>query len=459
MRLKNWILVSTILLSSCCSKAQSETLDKNLYGVWNSVGYGQQLKISKKYSLLKDRYDSGCNINTKLPTANLDEFFDIIKLTKDSLQIKVGFTIYDYIKSKKSEFCKTTKNNPLSNFDALWETFNENYAFFYLHDVKWAELKNKYRKKISKKSTDIELYTVLDEMISELNDGHSYIDIPESLEKVIEDNDDEADNLRRKAIQTLIAKYIPNFKTYNRGIINWGFINDSISYIQFNDFEDLANYKIPNTLSNEDFENQYWEQADKSNNYSKDVLNSFKKQMEVIYNDIKSSKTCIIDVRFNGGGYDEIGLEILSYFTNKKEFAFTKKAKTDNGFTKPQTLFIQPNKNYYNGKTYILTSYQTASASETFVLASKNINNIVQIGSNTEGILSDILSKRLPNGWEYGLSNEIYENTNGISFEKYGIPADYNIDYKRDSREFYKRFLIELQTSDKAIEKVFELNK
>ncbi|MGD1843085.1 MAG: S41 family peptidase [Thermonemataceae bacterium] len=155
-------------------------------------------------------------------------------------------------------------------------------------------------------------------MISELNDGHISIEIPDSLKNEIEENDD----LRRKAINAIIQKHIPNCKTCNKGMINWRFMNDSTSYIQFNDFEDLANYHISNELTTEEFAEQYWRKAEESLNYTKDVLGSFKEQMHIIYEDIKNTQSCIIDVRFNGGGFDQIGLEILSYFTNKKHLPF-----------------------------------------------------------------------------------------------------------------------------------------
>ncbi|MBV7270677.1 S41 family peptidase [Winogradskyella luteola] len=459
MKLKNWSFLLIILLVFYSSYGQKQEIDNQLYGTWNSIGYGQQLKISKKHATLYDTYESVCNLNTKLPVAYLEEFYNLTKLTKDSLQLEVGFTKYNFIRSQEAKPCTKNKNNPLSNFDALWQTFNENYAFFDLRTIDWKYIKRKYRKQLSKKSTDFELYKVLNEMISELNDGHASIEIPESLESQIDENNKDSDDLRKKVIYAINQKYITEHKTYNKGLINWGLVNDNVSYIQFNDFEDLANYNISNDLTTEQFADEYWEKADESVNYTKDVLVSFKEQMEIIYDDIKNTKSCIIDVRFNGGGFDQVGLEILSYFTNNKIMAFSKKARSGNGFTESQNIYIGPNGKNYKGSLYILTSPQTASASEIFVLASQSIENVITIGSNTEGILSDVLSKRLPNGWEYGLSNEVYLSVNGISYEKIGIPTNYDLDYVRDTKEFYNSLLLELKTKDRAIEKVIELSE
>jgi len=451
---------STILifcLLSSCSLQKALNIDEEIYGTWDLIGYGYQLRINQKYTLLFDTYESGCNLNSKFRTALLEDYYEIVKLREDKLCLKQGFTEYNFVRCLESNACTNSLNinNPLTNFDALWETFNENYAFFDLREVDWSDLKDKYRKRLSEESTDLELYTVLNEMILELNDGHASIDVPESLEDQIEEKDDVSDELRAKVIYKILEKYLPEFRTYNRGMINWGLINDDISYIQFNDFEDLANYGISDELSPEEFAEEYWDKADKSANYDEDVLKSFEKQMEVIYEDIKNSKACIIDIRFNGGGYDEVGLEILSYFIKQPVLAFSKKARFGEGFTESQDVYIKPKGNQFEGSLYILTSFQTASASETFVLASQNIENSIRVGSNTEGILSDILSKRLPKGWEYSLSNEIYENADGTNYEGIGIPADYSLAYSREAIKFYNDLLIE--EKDIAIEKAIEL--
>ena len=457
MKMKPWYLLSFLLLNFLLSQGQERKSDDLLYGRWNSIGYGRQLEITKKHLILHDTYQSGCNLNTKLPSNSMGELFKVTRLSNDSLQIEVGFTRYDFVRSSESDLCKKSKNDPLSNFDALWETFNENYAFFDLREVNWLAIRDKYRSRLTKKSSDDELYTVLHEMILELDDGHVFLEIPESLEEKedkedkIGDNDESIEDLRKKVIYAINKKYIPNHKTYNKGMINWGLIDDSTSYLQFNDFEDLANYNISNALPSEEFTNLYWEKAEESSNYTQDVLDSFKSQMELIFEETKNTQFCIVDVRFNGGGFDQIGLEILSYFVDHRQLAFTKKARFDAGFTVPQEIFIEASDKKYDGKLFILMGPQTASASETFVLASLNIENSVRVGSNTEGILSDVLSKKLPNGWEYSLSNEVYEDVNGMSFEKVGIQPDLKLDYSKDSKLFYSNLLLELQNRDAAI--------
>jgi len=460
MKLKLEIYLSIILLVllSCQEK---KSVEPKLEGIWNSIGYGHQVIITDSSIMIYDTYKNGCVLNMELPKSFIGDYYEVTKLTNDSLEVKLGFTKYGFIRStSKSRVCQenSVDDNPVSNFDALWQTFNENYASFNLRGIDWKKMKEKYRSKLNAQSTDLELYSVLKEMISELKDGHASIEKPDSLKKEIGDNGTDSDGLRELVISAINSKYLTSLKTYNKGNVNWGIINNNIGYIQINDFEDLANFQIDENLSTEEFWNEYWEKAGESESYSKDVLSSFEKQLAIIFDDIKNTQVCIIDIRFNWGGFDQAGLEVLSYFTNKKTIAFSKKARFQNGFTEEQTIYIAPNKNQYDGDLFLLTSHQTASASETFVLASLNLPNAKMIGSNTAGIFSDILSKKLPNGWEYTLSNEIYESVDGINYERIGIPADYKMDYSEKTTEFYNNLLVELKTKgDRAIEKVVEL--
>ncbi len=460
MKLKLILYLSIIQLTFyTCQKEQS--VKPKLEGVWNSIGYGHQLIITDSTISLYDTYKNGCVLNENLPKELLENYYEITKLTSDSLEVQLGFTKYGFVRStSKSKICqeKSVDNNPVSNFNALWRTFDENYASFNLRGINWKRMKEKYRPKLNSHSTDLELYSVLKEMTSELKDGHVSIEIPDSLKNKNKDNGTKSDGLRELVISKINSKYLDSVKTYNKGKVNWGIINNKIGYIQINDFEDLANYQIDENLSQEEFWNEYWKKAGESENYRKEVLSSFETLLTDIFNDLKNTKVCIIDVRFNWGGFDQAGLEVLSFFTHNKTIAFSKKARFQNGFTKKQTIYIEPNNSQYNGDLFILTSPQTASASETFALASLNLPNTKRIGSNTAGVFSDILSKKLPNGWKYTLSNEIYESASGINYERIGIPADYKLDYSKKTTEFYNNLLEEIKTSgDRAIEKVLEL--
>ena len=53
--------------------------------------------------------------------------------------------------------------------------------------------------------------------------------------------------------------------------------------------------------------------------------------------------------------------------------------------------------------------------------------HVVRVGSNTQGVFSDVLGRRLPNGWTFGLPNEIYLTEDGKAFDGSGVPPDIDV--------------------------------
>jgi len=52
---------------------------------------------------------------------------------------------------------------------------------------------------------------------------------------------------------------------------------------------------------------------------------------------------------------------------------------------------------------------------------------VTVIGERTAGALSDILVKPLPNLWVTGLSNEVYLDSEGVSFEQVGVTPEIEV--------------------------------
>jgi C-terminal processing protease CtpA/Prc len=48
---------------------------------------------------------------------------------------------------------------------------------------------------------------------------------------------------------------------------------------------------------------------------------------------------------------------------------------------------------------------------------------VIRVGEPTQGVFSDVLSRRLPNGWRFGLPNERFV-TDGRSYDGPGIAPD-----------------------------------
>lgn len=466
--------ILALIFFSCETKSQEvqqatkTTAAENINGVWESIGYGRILEITDTTIYMYDINKVSCIPSDEVPRTYAENIMGFSMNNKNILTIQMEINSYEFTRLPKlpdlcTSITKEQKEDPLHNFESLWYTFQEQYSYFKERNIDWNAMKAKYQKQISSETTPLELYLILDEMLEELNDGHVGIPVPDELEEAYEAYKKEKNKTAKKTARApididevtgdLMKQYVANVNDYHYGIVRWGTINEDIAMIQVNGMMIMANYDLP--LDDEEKAQEVYEmQSEESAHYAKDEIEGARFIMDSIIRNIKNTKACILDLRFNGGGHDEVALEILSHFTNKELEVFSKKAFVSEGkFTKPNIISIQPAKEIYKGQLYILTSHLSASATEILVLSSLVATpEAIRIGSNTEGIFSDILDKTLPNGWEYGLSNEIYLDTKGVNYENIGIPPHHAIPYEKSGYKFFTQ--IKEQEKDEAIEKV-----
>ena len=137
----------------------------------------------------------------------------------------------------------------------------------------------------------------------------------------------------------------------------------------------------------------------------------------------------IIDVRINGGGSDAWGLAIASRLTATPYVAYAKQARLDpkhrGSWTAPQPSEVRPSSRAsFHGPVVELIGIHSVSAAETFTQALlKRTPKVTRIGENTQGVFSDVLGRRLPNGWTFGLPNERFV-TDGKTYDGSGIAPD-----------------------------------
>jgi len=320
-------------------------------------------------------------------------------------------------------------------------------------------LKRKYRSKFTEQTKPLEFCLLLEEMISELNDPHSNIWLPEELVeeyKELHSTEEKDTTNYLEAVKTKILKnYVDEEKKYNNGIVVYGKINEYLAYIRLNEMDRLADYGFGNEFS----WNAYWDKTGASNDEMQDNIDGVHSLMKSVIQNISGTKACIIDLRFNSGGYDDAGLAFLSHFIKSEQEVYKKKRRIWNKTTDGKTIVIKPIGPFYGKSVYILTSPNTVSAAETMVLTTLNFPNFKRVGATTKGAFSDLLEKQLPNGWTYTLSTEIYETMDGKVYESIGIPPDYKIDYPKESDDLFKTMSSELETKDSALEKIINLEQ
>jgi C-terminal processing protease CtpA/Prc len=175
------------------------------------------------------------------------------------------------------------------------------------------------------------------------------------------------------------------------------------------------------------------------------------KLMDKIMKDLSEMESVVVDVRFNGGGQDAVSFEILSRFISREILQVaTQKLRNGNGFTKVLPLYVK-GRNEYTKPLYVLTSQQTGSAAEAFSIATLAMDNTKRIGSATSGAMSTALEKRLPNGWSFAISNEVYMDNSGRSYENSGIPVDYELGYPKDRQAFFRSVVDDLEADKQNI--------
>jgi carboxyl-terminal processing protease len=463
------LLIFTLLFVFCSCNYKISSEKPKPDGIWKQIGYGNIIELNDTLISVYNISKQDCNLSFK---EHILDFGKVKNYSKDTLIIQHGNDDWLFTRLEKlPNLCKTTSelnNDPKINFQVFWDTFNEHYASFDIKDINWHEVYKKYEPKVNDNTTDLELYTIFREMIAILNDGHVKMEVPEKIENEyknqIEEQDEKYSKLDEFNLNKQIAElYVDSLRNYNAGMVRYGLINNNnIGYIQINSMLMLADYGLEKDLDLRNFYGQYWEKAEnrKDELQRQDEVDGINKILNLIIKELPQAKSYILDLRFNGGGKDAVALDILNHFSDKEKLAYTKKARIEKGFANPQKFKIIPSENHFNGNVYLLTSHLTASASEILVLASLANSNFKRIGSTTEGIFSSTLDKELPNGWEYELSNEVYQDLKDKNYENLGISADYQLEYSTNKDIFLDQLSADLKNKkDTAIELAIELEK
>ena len=64
-----------------------------------------------------------------------------------------------------------TDRDPERNFEELWKTFHDRYPFFELRNVDWGKQYDTYRPRVTRETSDDELFDIFCRMLDPLDDG------------------------------------------------------------------------------------------------------------------------------------------------------------------------------------------------------------------------------------------------------------------------------------------------
>jgi hypothetical protein len=422
------IVVSTMTCISTSYAADSFSLD----GHWLSDGYGFYAEKRDGTITLKEVTRVSClpayvaKRESILPNGELfmsegaksegggPVIFQAIRV-KDDMHLRYEGAVSDFV-FKRAEgpppSCKeVTPNTPQSNYAIFWQNYADHYPFFALRKTDWAAVDAQMRPTITDKTTPAQLYAKLKGMFSVFNDAHTGIGAPDLKTRFVGYRPGlypQRDLNDSRIHKILTRKYLQSpLQYYCNKQLQYGVLKDGTAYLRIISFYDY----VPDARFS-------------------DQAAALGKALDIIMADVAKRKGFIIDVRTNDGGSDEFGNIIAGRLTDKPYLAYRKVIRNDlddkGGRTPSQDVMVNaaPGKAYL-GKVVLLTGNESVSAAETFAMALLGrALPVIRVGQPTQGVFSDVLKRKLPNGWIFGLPNEIYLTEDGRDFDGPGLLPD-----------------------------------
>ncbi len=288
-------------------------------------------------------------------------------------------------------------NTSESNFEILWNEFDKMYALFEVKGIDWSQRYSVYKPEITSSTSDIELFSIISDLLAELNDKHVFMSSEfEYFNSGGYPLTDSYFSLNS------VKNYLVSSKTAGVDVFTYGLIADSIGYVHIGAF-----YSGRTGISTR----QDW---------AGDIDN--------IIQEFQTTDGLIVDVRDNKGGLPQNVMFIADRFADKRRLFMT--LQTQNGlghhdFNDEKEYYIeQEGPSQFTGPIILLTNSLTISGGEWFTLAMKTIPYVTQMGNTTAGAFSLSISRDLPNGWNYTISVQLIKSHDGICYEGVGISPE-----------------------------------
>ena len=314
-----------------------------------------------------------------------------------------------------------TNDTPASNFEVFTRTFAEHYISFDLKKYDWDRIVADNRQKLTARTSAADLFEMFQSMIKPLGDSHTFIYAPK-MKRRFQGIRPGTDRVARGGFRAFEKKgkyellgvtdraYVQGpLRKFCNDQIEYGHIDSTMGYLRIWSF---TGYSKQSTF---DAGSKALESA-----------------LDQIFSD-PHLKALVIDMRINFGGYDPWGLDIASRLARAEYLAYTKYARVDSTdrdkWTEDDPNVIHPtSRPGFPGPVVVLTGPLTISGGETFAQALMGRTpKVIRIGENTQGVFSDVLVRRLPNGWTFGLPKEVYRTPDGTAFDGVGIAPDITV--------------------------------
>ena len=286
-------------------------------------------------------------------------------------------------------------DNPTGNFEALWQIIDEHYCFFDYkqqeYGLDWQEVYNKYKVRVNKEMTEVQLFEVLCDMLAELRDGHVNLSTSYDVGRYWTWQEAYPKNFS----DSLSRIYMGTDYKIASGL-QYRVLDDNIGYIRYESCQD------PIGEGNLD-----------------DVLSYF-----------ALCRGIIIDVRNNSGGDLTNAEKLAARFVHEKTLVGYMQHKTGKGhqdFSSIEPQYLEPSSNLrWHKPVCVLTNRSVFSAANEFTSMMHALPNVKIVGDKTGGGSGMPMSSSLPNGWSVRYSAcPMYDKDKQQT--EFGIEPDYNV--------------------------------
>ncbi|MCB1510450.1 MAG: S41 family peptidase [Hyphomicrobiaceae bacterium] len=389
-----------------------------LDGAWKSRGYGilwhvrkgrvAEYEISGNYCLFRE-------VQSDVP----DSAADTMWLDRTERMIRIGVSdgigylhAFDRLADLPPQCLAKPDRSPKGVFNAVDQIFATHYAFFARRNIDWNTLAAKYRARVTPDMSGRKLFKLVSEMLDHLGDEHVFMRGMADGKLMRFSADGKHVRAAPPALtparwpgywspDAAIKLLGKNARRNSTGSIVYGLIDGEIGYLALKSL--------------------WWRRVGDLDQTLDQAIDLF-----------QGAKAVIVDVSNNGGGGEDLGKRVAERFAVRRTIGLRKYAG-DAKNEHPQTIYVEPSKaKRYLGPAYVITSRETFSAAETLAMYMAVLPNVTHVGQPTAGALSDILIRRLPNGWRVGLSNEVYLDATGRSWEGIGVPPKLALEVRVD---------------------------
>ena len=286
-------------------------------------------------------------------------------------------------------------DTPQGNFEALWKIVDQHYCFLdykqHEYGLDWNAVYNKYKVRIDKDMTSLQLFEVLTQMLAELRDGHVNLSASHDYGRYWSWREDYPANFS----DSLLRAYLGTDYKIASGL-SYRILDDNIGYMRYESFSS------PIGEGNLDEALTY----------------------------LILCQGLIIDIRGNGGGDLTNAEKLAARFCQEKTLVGYMQHKTGPGhseFSPLEAHYLEPSSNIrWHKPVVVLTNRHVFSAANEFTMYMKTLPQVKVVGDHTGGGAGMPFSSSLPNGWSVRFSAVPTYDARRQSME-FGIDPDYYV--------------------------------